>query len=146
MEDHIRVDICSAAHGRPYTRASGYALKEAAAHEEPILQQATGRNVGLWRGTYAGADFSAGTMACGERTLEQSISEGLFIGELQYMEGSTLEQSVKDCILWEGPQTGAEWKSEEEEDEVAETKCYELTATCIPHSSALLRAGRAYKS
>jgi len=41
---------------------------------------------------------------------------------------------VKDCIPWEGQHTGA---GEEGEEEGA-AKCYELTATPIPHSLAPL--------
>ncbi|GAB0207450.1 zinc finger and BTB domain-containing protein 5 [Grus japonensis] len=56
-----------------------YALKEAAAHGEPVLEQAPGRNCSLWRIAHAGADFLAGIVAHGEEPmLEQSIPEGLY--------------------------------------------------------------------
>ena len=38
---------------------------------------------------------------------------------------------MEDCLPWEGPHTGA--GEECEEEEVAETTHYELTATPIPH-------------
>jgi len=54
-----------------------------------------------------------------------------------------LEQFMKNCILWEGPHAGA--GDEREEEGVAETKCYGLTATSIPHPPAL-QEGRRKKS
>jgi len=42
---------------------------------------------------------------------------------------------MEDCLLWEGPHTGAGEESEEEG--VAETKCDELIANPIPHPPAL---------
>lgn len=44
-EDHVRVDIATAAYGGPHTGAGGCTLKEAAAHEEPTQVQAPGRAV-----------------------------------------------------------------------------------------------------
>ena len=53
-------------------------------------------------------------------------------------EGPTLEQFVKDCTPWEGRWSrGAE--EQHEEEGVAETMCYELTATSIALPSALPR-------
>jgi len=46
-------------------------------------------------------------------------------------EGSTLEQFVRDFILWEGSQTGA--GEEHAKKGEAETKCFELVAAPIPH-------------
>lgn len=47
-----------------------------------------------------------------------------------------MEQFVKDCLSREGPYTGA---SKEHQEEIgAERKCYDLTATSIPHHLALL--------
>lgn len=52
----------------------------------------------------------------------------------------TFEQFMNDCVQWEGPHDGAGEKFEVEG--VADTKCYELTATTIPHLPALLRGRR----
>jgi len=42
MELHCGADIHPAAHRGPHTRAG--ALKEAAVHEDPVLEQGAGRN------------------------------------------------------------------------------------------------------
>lgn len=42
----------------------------------------------------------------------------------------TWEQLTKDCILWEGLQTGP--GKECKDEGAAETKCYELTTAHIP--------------
>lgn len=76
--------------------AGGCSLKEAAAHEEPTLEQAPGRNCGWWRKACAG-DHLAGIAACNGTMLDQSISEGLYI-----MERPTLVQFLKNCSPWEG--------------------------------------------
>ena len=47
---------------------------------------------------------------------------------------------MKDCVLWEGPHTGA--GEERDKVGVAETKHYELTATPIPCSPVLLGGRR----
>ncbi|KAK4825819.1 hypothetical protein QYF61_002942, partial [Mycteria americana] len=62
-------------------------------------------------------------------TLEQ------FLKNYSLWKGPTLEKFVKDCILWEGPHGGA--GEEREEEGAAETKCYGLTTTPIPHHPAL---------
>jgi len=56
-------------------------------------------------------------------------------------EGAMLEKFMEDCLLWEGPHTGA--GEECEEEGAAETKCDELTTTPIPHPPALLRGEEA---
>lgn len=50
------------------------------------------------------------------------------------MEGPTLEQFMRDCVLWQEPHAGAgeEW----DEEGAAEMKCYEVTTTPIPHPPA----------
>ena len=65
MEDHGGVAIHTAAHGGPHDGAGGHVLKEAAAHGEPVLEQAPGRNCGPWRGAHTGAVFPAGAVAQG---------------------------------------------------------------------------------
>jgi len=47
MEDHAGADIHNELHGGPHARADGHALKEAAAHDVPMLEQAPGRNCSL---------------------------------------------------------------------------------------------------
>ncbi|KAK4810855.1 hypothetical protein QYF61_008827 [Mycteria americana] len=59
-----------------------------------------------------------------------------FVKNCSLWEGPTLEKFVKDCLLWEGPHDGA--GEDHEEEEVAETKCYELTVTPIPCPPVLL--------
>lgn len=49
MDDHVREDIHSAAHGRPHVTRRGCALKEAAGHGEPTQEQDPGRNCGPYR-------------------------------------------------------------------------------------------------
>jgi len=44
MQDHAGADNYSAAHGGPQDAAGGDALKEDAAHGEPVLEPAPGRN------------------------------------------------------------------------------------------------------
>ncbi|KAM9590860.1 uncharacterized protein ACIBXB_005909 [Morphnus guianensis] len=76
-------------------------------------------------------------------TLELSIPEGLHPverthagavrGELQPVEGPTLEKFVEDCLPWEGPHAGA--GGEFEEEGVEETTCDELTAIPVPPST-----------
>jgi len=78
VEGHSRADIHTAACRGPHGGASGYALKEAAAHGEPMPEQAPGRSCSPGTGARAGADFLAGTVAHGGHTLEQSVSEGLY--------------------------------------------------------------------
>lgn len=51
-----------------------------------------------------------------------------------------LEKLMKDSVRWKGSHTGAE--EEHEEGGVAETKCYELTTTCIPCSPVPLGGRR----
>ena len=101
MKNHTGADIHTAAHGGPYAGAGGYALKEAAAHGDPTLEQAPGRSCCLGREAHAGAGFLAVTAACGRPRLEQ-----LFLKYCRPWRGPTLEQFLKDCILWEGPMLG----------------------------------------
>ena len=51
---------------------------------------------------------------------------------------------MKDCIPCKGSHTGT--REESEGEEVAETKCYGLTATPVSHPSALLGGGREVES
>ena len=71
--------------------------------------------------------------------------------------GSTLEQFVKNCILWEGlmlekiikdsPMGGTPHRNREEfEEEEAAEMCGELTATAIPYAPVLLWGRRWRKS
>ena len=60
-----------------------------------------------------------GTVACGEPTLEQVYPEGL--------------QSMRATPCWS--------REKREEGGVAETKCYELSTTPIPHLPVPLRVG-----
>jgi len=87
--------------------------------DDPMLEQTPARNCSLWRRAHAVADFLA-------------------------PEGSTLEQFLKDCILWVGPQAGGE--EEHEEEGAAEEMCDELTTACVPHLSALLKGEEAAES
>jgi len=57
-EDHVRADTHPAAHGGPHDRAGGHALTEAAAHGEPMQEQAPVRSCGLQRGANTGAACS----------------------------------------------------------------------------------------
>ena len=114
---------------------------------------------GLWSGVHTGEGFLAGHVAYGEPMLEKSIPEGLYSMTGTHVEAVfeglqvhrkdpcwnslwrtvshrkdfTLEQFTKDWVPWEGPHAGAGEDSEEEG--ASETKCYELTATPIPHLS-----------
>lgn len=63
----------SAGHGGDHNRADIHT----AAHGEPILDEAPGRNSDPCRGTYAEADFLVRAVAHGQPTLEQSAPEGL---------------------------------------------------------------------
>jgi len=62
MEDLSGAAMHPADHEEPYATAGGCALKEAAPHGEPKLQQAPGRNCSPWREAHAGAGFLAGTL------------------------------------------------------------------------------------
>ncbi|KAK4811345.1 hypothetical protein QYF61_027574 [Mycteria americana] len=135
MEDHRGADIHSAAHGGPHAEASGYALKEAAAHEEPRQEQTPGRTCGPWRGAHAGAGFLAGPVTL----LGHPHWSSLFLKDCTRWQGPMLEQFLKDCIPWEGPHSGAEEECEEEG--AAETQHYELTSTPIPHPPELFGVG-----
>jgi len=56
---------------------------------------------------------------------------------------------MENCLLWEGPHTGAGAECEEfspEEEGAAETACDGLTTTSIPRSLALLGGGGREKS
>jgi len=55
-----------------------------------------------------------------------------------------LEKFVKDFLPWVGPHTGA--AKECEEEEAADTTCYELTVTPIPHPPVLFGGRRQRKS
>jgi len=64
MDGHSRADIHTAACGGPHGGASGCTLKEAAAHGEPMPEQAPGRTcVPVERGAHAGAGFLAGLVS-----------------------------------------------------------------------------------
>ncbi|KAF4789072.1 hypothetical protein TURU_154964 [Turdus rufiventris] len=90
------------------TPEHGHALKEAAASEEPVLEQAPGRSCALWRGAHAGG------VACGETFQEQSTPEGL-----PPWKGPMLKWFMKYCFPWEELHTGArEEHGEEGEAEV----------------------------
>lgn len=78
MVNHAGTDIQTAVHGGTHVGAGGYALKEAAAHEEPTQEQAPGRICDPWREANARICFLAGPVACGGPTLEQFIPEGLY--------------------------------------------------------------------
>jgi len=59
----------------------------------------------------------------------------LFLKDCIPVEGTTLEQFVENCLLYEGPHAavGAECEeSSPEEEGAAETTCDVLTATSIP--------------
>jgi len=84
VEDYAGADIHPAAHGGPHATARGCALKEAAAHGEPMEEEAPGRNWDLWSRALAGAGLLAGAVACGEPTLEQSVPEGLHPVEMTH--------------------------------------------------------------
>lgn len=56
--------------------------------------------------------------------------------ELQPVGMPTLEKFMKDCLRWVAPH--ARTAQEHEEEEKAETKCYELMATPIPCPPVLL--------
>ncbi|KAK4806141.1 hypothetical protein QYF61_001064 [Mycteria americana] len=136
MEVHSRADIHPAACGGPHAKASGCALKEAAACGEPMLEQAPGRNCGLCRGAHAGACFQAGPVTpwgpfLKDCTLWKGPMLEQFLKNCSPWEGPTLEKVVEDCLPWEGPHAGA--GEECEEEGAAETKCDELIATPIPH-------------
>lgn len=70
MKDHARADIHTAAHAEPHAVAGRYALKEDAAHGEPMQEQYPGRNCDLWM-THAGAVF-AEVLYPVERTLVET--------------------------------------------------------------------------
>ncbi|KAK4824529.1 hypothetical protein QYF61_016109 [Mycteria americana] len=131
MESHAEADIHTVARGGPHVGASGCALKEAAAHGDPIQEQAPGRSCGPRRRVHAGACFLAGPVACGGPMREQFVPEGLYS-----VEGPMLEQLVKKCIPWEGPHTGVGEQCYEEG--AAEKTRYGLTTTLIPHPPVLL--------
>jgi len=60
-------------------------------------------------------------------------------------EGLTLEKCMEDCLLWEGPHTGAGAECEEspsEKEGAAEKICDKLTTTPIPRPPVLLRGRR----
>lgn len=77
-------------------------LKEVAAYEDPVLEQAPGRSCARWRGALAGAGFLVGAVACGEIFQEQSTPEGL-----TPWKGSMLKQFMKYCFPREGLHTRA---------------------------------------
>jgi len=56
-EDDDEAGCPSATHGQPHTTAGGCVLKEAAAHGELMLEQASGKTCDLW-GTHGGAVHS----------------------------------------------------------------------------------------
>ncbi|GAB0204246.1 zinc finger and BTB domain-containing protein 5 [Grus japonensis] len=78
MEDQDGADNHTTAHGGPCDAAGGCVLMEAAACGEPVQEQAPGRSCNLWRGVHTGAHLLAGTEACGEPRLDQSVPEGLY--------------------------------------------------------------------
>ncbi|PKU45778.1 vps10 domain-containing receptor 2 [Limosa lapponica baueri] len=146
-EDHSEVGCLPAAHEGPHARTGECAPKKAAAHGHLMPEQAPGRTCSLWRGAQAGAGSLAGPAAYGGPTLEQSVPEGLYPVERTHAgavlesynpwEGPTLKKFMKHCSPWEGLHDG---EGEQHEGEgVAETKCYELTTTPIPHSTAHFR-------
>lgn len=75
----------------------------------------------------------------------QGIPEGLH-STVRTHTGETLEEHpvekihfVKDCVPWQGPH------GEEQEEELAEMKHYELTTAPVPHSPTLLEGKRQKK-
>ncbi|PKU47904.1 hypothetical protein llap_1820 [Limosa lapponica baueri] len=78
LKPYTGEDVHTAAQGGPHATAGGHVLKEAAACEEPMHEQAPGK-----KEARAGAGFLAGPVAHGEEL--------------------TLEQFLKERILWEGP-------------------------------------------
>lgn len=125
-----------------YTRVGQCALKEATACGELKLEQYPGWSCCLWRGTHKEAGFLAGALVCGEDPHLSSLFLKVcsLLKNCSLLERPTLEKFVKDCVLWERPNTGAGQKCEEEG--AAETKCHELTTTFIPDPLALLVEGR----
>lgn len=95
MEDHVGTDTHTAAHGGPIG-AGGEALKEATAHEDPMLEQASVRNCSLQRGAHAGAGFLAGAVG---------LWSGLFLKDCALWKRLVLEQFMKSCDG--GKNTGA---------------------------------------
>ena len=77
MEEHVAVDIHTAACGGPHAGAVGYALKEAASCGKPMEEQPSGRSCGLRKGALAGTGFLAGTVASQVTHARASSPEGL---------------------------------------------------------------------
>ena len=90
-----------------------------------MLEQAPGRSCGHGEEPTQEQVLLTRAVACGRPMLEE------FMKNCSPWEGPTLEQFMKNCLLWEGPHTGA--GEEHEEEGTAETKCYRLTTTPIPH-------------
>lgn len=99
MEDHDRAGIYLQSH----STAKGQVLKKAAAHRQPVLEQAPGRCCSLWTDAHVGAHFLAAPVFSGGFILQPSICEGLYpmerthagAGEENEEEG-TIETSVRD--------------------------------------------------
>jgi len=67
-----------------------------------VLEQAPGRTCGpVQRGAHAGAGLVAGLVT------PWGTHAGAVHEELQPMGGTTLENFVEDCLLWEEPHSGA---------------------------------------
>ncbi|GAB0181744.1 mitochondrial enolase superfamily member 1 [Grus japonensis] len=107
MEVHSGADIHTAAHGRQHARG-GCAVRETDTKNSPQWSRFSGRTCDPVR---------------------DSHWSSLFLKDCTPWEGPMLEQFVKNCNLWEGPNAGAGEQCEEEG--VAETKCYGLTATPV---------------
>lgn len=116
MEVHGRTDTHPAVPGRPHARADRYALTEAAAHGQPVLEGAVDGNCLPLKGAHIVAGFLAVFVTCGRPMVEQCIPEGLYpmekthagavLQEFSLWEGPILKKFMKSCLLWEGPHTG----------------------------------------
>lgn len=78
MMDRGEADICAAACEGTHATAGRHALKEVASHRQPTQERVPGRILQPWKGVHTGTGFLAGTVAPGEPTLEESVSDGLY--------------------------------------------------------------------
>jgi len=148
-EDHGEAGCPPAAHGGPRwsrsppaARGSNPTPKQADAwrklwpHGEPALEQAPARTRGPMEwGAHAGARLLVGLVtpwgptgaACSWRTAPHGKGPMLrqFVKDCSPWEGLTLEQFLENCLLGEGPHTGA--GAGREEERVADIVCNELT-------------------
>lgn len=93
----IHTAIC----GESHARASGDALRETAAHGEPMREQNFSKSCSPWRGAHAGGDFLSGTVAMPDAC--DLCRSRMFLKDSTIWKGPMLGQFLKNCSPWEGP-------------------------------------------